>query len=122
MQTQNKKDPALPGQIKVSEGGVEFCEAESTAMWVGQAAGCRVRWEQSDIKADAVLGWQTLWVASQDPDPCWTQVFSHIDSLLFICSFNKHQLKMPPVIPAGNSGSTQVLAVAAVSLSQQRGS
>lgn len=40
VQTQNKKDPALAGQIKVSEGGVGLCEAESTAMWVGQAAGC----------------------------------------------------------------------------------
>lgn len=42
VQTQDKKDPALAGRIKVSEGGVGLCEAQSTDMWVAQAAGCRV--------------------------------------------------------------------------------
>lgn len=83
VQTQDKKDPALAGRIKVSE---ELGFVRHSPQPCGWHRLQGVGWgrEQSDIKADAVLGWQTLWVASQDPDPCWTRVSSHIGLLVYL--------------------------------------
>lgn len=79
-------------------------------MLVGQAAGCRV-WVGTGVTLKQTQYWDSGlcgWCHRiQIPARLRSSAILMI-SHLFIYSFNKHQLKVPPVVPGWNSGSTQM--------------